>query len=116
MDCHYRFWGAHPRLSLETIEVLRPAPATILICRNLFVGKLCRIPSACRRATMANGKSNTPRTITRRRLAAGLALITAPAVLSKADKAYAQTTPTMPEKSLYERLGGVFAIATVVNH
>ena len=29
---------------------------------------------------------------------------------------YAQTQPTVPEKSLYERLGGVFAIAAVVDH
>ena len=32
------------------------------------------------------------------------------------DKAYAQTKQSTPEKSLYERLGGVFAIAAVVNH
>jgi hemoglobin len=38
------------------------------------------------------------------------------AVLAGADNAYAQAQQTMPEISLYERLGGVFAIAAVVNH
>jgi hemoglobin len=33
-----------------------------------------------------------------------------------ADNAHAQAKQTMPEKSLYERLGGVFAIAAVVDH
>jgi len=53
--------------------------------------------------------------ITRRNIIAGLSAAQV-AVLAGADKAYAQATPTMPEKSLYERLGGVFAIAAVVNH
>jgi hemoglobin len=49
--------------------------------------------------------------ITRRDVVAGLAVIAAPAaVLAGASRAYAQ------EKTLYERLGGVFAIAAVVNH
>ena len=55
--------------------------------------------------------------ITRRSVAAGLALTAAPmAVLAGADNAYAQAKQTMPEKSLYERLGGVFVIAAVVDH
>jgi hemoglobin len=55
--------------------------------------------------------------ITRRSVVAGLALTAAPvAVLAGADNAFAQATQTTPEKSLYERLGGVFAIAAVVNH
>ena len=55
--------------------------------------------------------------ITRRSVAAGLALTAAPmAVLAGTDNAYAQTKQTMPEKSLYERLGGVFVIAAVVDH
>ena len=33
-----------------------------------------------------------------------------------ADNAYAQAKQSTPEKSLYERLGGVFAIAAVVDH
>ena len=50
--------------------------------------------------------------ITRRSAVAGLTLTAASvAVLAEADKAYAQE-----EKSLYERLGGVFAIAAVVDH
>ena len=50
----------------------------------------------------------------RRSVLAGLTLTAAAvAVLVEADKGYAQATP---EKNLYERLGGVFAIAAVVDH
>ena len=71
--------------------------------------------------TMAKADSTS---ITRRRAVAGLALTAAPIVLAGADRAHAQarqTLPekgkqTLPEKSLYERLGGVFAIAAVVDH
>jgi hemoglobin len=49
--------------------------------------------------------------ITRRDVVAGLAVAAVPmAVLAVADSATAQ------EKTLYERLGGVFAIAAVVDH
>jgi hemoglobin len=54
--------------------------------------------------------------ITRRNVIAGLALTAAVApvaVGATADRAYAQTAPG---KSLYDRLGGVFAIAAVVDH
>jgi hemoglobin len=55
--------------------------------------------------------------ITRRSVVAGLALTAAPiTLLAGADNVYAQGKQTMPEKSLYERLGGVFAIAAVVDH
>jgi hemoglobin len=55
--------------------------------------------------------------ITRRSVVAGLALAAAPVtVLGAADNAHAQDKQTVPEKSLYERLGGVFAIAAVVDH
>ena len=54
--------------------------------------------------------------ITRRSAVAGLALTAAPVALAGADNAYAQARQPMPEKSLYERLGGVFAIAAVVDH
>jgi len=55
--------------------------------------------------------------ITRRSMVAGMALTAAPmTVLPGAGKAYAQAQQTTPEKSLYERLGGVFAIAAVVDH
>ena len=54
--------------------------------------------------------------ITRRSMVAGLALTAAPAALAGPDKAYAQTKQPTSEKSLYERLGGVFAIAAVVDH
>ena len=54
--------------------------------------------------------------VTRRSVVAGLTLAAAPAsVLAGADKAHAQPKQTT-EKSLYERLGGVFAIAAVVDH
>jgi len=53
--------------------------------------------------------------ITRRSVVAGLALAATPVtVLATADNAHAQDKQT--EKSLYERLGGVFAIAAVVDH
>jgi hemoglobin len=54
--------------------------------------------------------------ITRRNVVAGLALSAAPAAFAGADTAYAQAEQTAREKSLYERLGGVFAIAAVVDH
>jgi hemoglobin len=54
--------------------------------------------------------------ITRRSVVAGLALTAVPVGLAGADNAHAQAKQTMPEKSLYERLGGVFAIAAVVDH
>jgi len=56
-------------------------------------------------------------TITRRSAVAGLALTAAPiAVLAQTQKADAQAEQGTSEKSLYERLGGVFAIAAVVDH
>ena len=61
--------------------------------------------------------------ITRRNVATGLAVAAASGtVLAGADKAYAQAKKPAAEKgakadkSLYERLGGIFAIATVVDH
>jgi hemoglobin len=48
---------------------------------------------------------------------AGLTLAAGPAgVFAGADKAHAQAKQTTAEKTLYERLGGVFAIAAVVDH
>jgi hemoglobin len=58
--------------------------------------------------------------LTRRRAVVGLALTAAPLASAGADHTYAQTEQTTPgnkpERSLYERLGGVFAIAAVVDH
>ena len=49
-------------------------------------------------------------------MVAGLTLAAGPAgVLATSDKAHAQPKQTPSEKSLYERLGGVFAIAAVVD-
>ena len=59
---------------------------------------------------------DTLTSITRRSLVAGLALSASPIALAGADNASAQIKQTTPEKSLYERLGGVFAIAAVVDH
>ena len=55
--------------------------------------------------------------ITRRNVVAGLALAAAPVTVSAAvDNAHAQDKQPVLEKSLYERLGGVVAIAAVVDH
>jgi hemoglobin len=54
--------------------------------------------------------------LTRRNVVAGLALAAAPATFASARKGYAQTPNAIPEKSLYDRLGGIFAIALVVDH
>jgi hemoglobin len=55
--------------------------------------------------------------IARRSAVAGLTAVVALAgALLGADTAYAQAKEPAPEKSLYERLGGVFAIAAVVDH
>src|SRR5829696_5831144 len=54
--------------------------------------------------------------LTRRSAVVGLTLTAAPVAVAGADNAYAQAKQTKPEKSLYERLGGVFAIAAVVDH
>ena len=55
--------------------------------------------------------------IARRSVIAGLALAAAPmAGLGLAQTASAQTRRPASEKTLYERLGGVFAIAAVVDH
>jgi hemoglobin len=55
--------------------------------------------------------------ISRRSVVAGLALAAAPMTAwPGAETASAQALKSAPEKSLYERLGGVFAVATVVDH
>jgi hemoglobin len=54
--------------------------------------------------------------LTRRSAAAGLTMAAAAVAVSAMDTAHAQAQQTTPEKSLYERLGGVFAIAAVVDH
>ncbi len=51
--------------------------------------------------------------VTRRSVMAALALTASAAVLAGADNAYAQAAS---DKSLYERLGGVFVISAVVDH
>ena len=62
-------------------------------------------------------KAVSTSTLTRRGAIAGLALTAAPVtVLAAADNVYAQAKQAVPEKSLYERLGGAFAIAAVVDH
>jgi hemoglobin len=55
--------------------------------------------------------------IMRRRVIAALTLTAALlGMLAGTDPTYAQSKQPTPEKSLYERLGGVFAIAAVVDH
>ena len=75
------------------------------------------LPRSVVRANEVTAAQSVSSSITRRSVVAGLAVATAPmTVLAAADSAHAQATQTAPEKSLYERLGGVFAIAAVVNH
>jgi hemoglobin len=62
---------------------------------------------------MAKARSTS---MSRRTVVAGLALSAAPAALAGADRAYAQAQQTKPDTSLYDRLGGVFAIAAVIDH
>jgi hemoglobin len=55
--------------------------------------------------------------ITRRSAVAGLTVVVAlMGSMLGTNAAYAQTKESAPEKSLYERLGGAFAIAAVVDH
>lgn len=55
--------------------------------------------------------------LTRRNVVAGLALIAgSAAAMVAADNADAQAKQAVTEKSLYERLGGIFSIAAVVDH
>jgi hemoglobin len=57
--------------------------------------------------------------MTRRSMVAGLALTAAPVTLARKNKASAQAqqpTAEKSDKSLYDRLGGIFAIAAVVDH
>ena len=49
-------------------------------------------------------------------MVSGLALTASPIAVAGANNEYAQAKQTAPKKSLYERLGGVFAIAAVVDH
>jgi hemoglobin len=74
------------------------------------------LPRSVARANEVTAAQSVSSSITRRSVVAGLALTTAPTVLAAADSVHAQATQTMPEKSLYERLGGVFALAAVVDH
>ena len=53
--------------------------------------------------------------VTKRSLLAGL-MLTLVGTFTVCDNAYAQAKDGTPEMSLYERLGGVFAIAAVVDH
>ena len=62
---------------------------------------------------MAQARSTS---ISRRSVVAALALTAAPAALTTASSVHAQGKEATSEKSLYNRLGGVFAIAAVVDH
>lgn len=54
--------------------------------------------------------------LSRRSVVAGLTAVPASTLLASTDNAHAQAKQTTADKSLYERLGGVFAIAAVVDH
>jgi hemoglobin len=62
---------------------------------------------------MAKARSTS---MSRRTVVAGLALSAAPITFAGNKDAYAQAQQTKPDKSLYDRLGGVFAIAAVIDH
>ncbi len=62
---------------------------------------------------MTDAVSNS---IARRGVIAGLSLTGAAAAVLAGAAAHAQPKPPAPQKSLYERLGGIFAIAAVVDH
>ena len=62
---------------------------------------------------MAKAVSNP---LTRRSVVAGLAVAAAPVTLTRTNKAYAQAQQSKADKTLYDRLGGIFAIALVVDH
>ncbi|MER9474501.1 group 1 truncated hemoglobin, partial [Mesorhizobium sp. M0520] len=61
-------------------------------------------------------KTAVSTSLTRRSVVAALALTAASTAVLPADNALAQAKKTTAEKSLYERLGGVFAIAAVIDH
>jgi hemoglobin len=66
---------------------------------------------------ISKSDKETTTSITRRSaLAAGLALTATPLTLAGADIAIAQARKARPNGSLYDRLGGIFAIAAVVDH
>lgn len=61
--------------------------------------------------------STTKQSVLARQVLAGLMLTgLLVGALANMDKSFAQVKDAAPEKNLYERLGGVFAIAAVVNH
>ncbi|TIU26345.1 MAG: group 1 truncated hemoglobin, partial [Mesorhizobium sp.] len=61
-------------------------------------------------------KTAVSTSLTRRNVVAVLAAAAASTAILPGRDARAQTKQTAPDKSLYERLGGVFAIAAVVDH
>src|SRR5262245_42229213 len=61
-------------------------------------------------------ESTVSTSLTRRSVVAGALPAASAAALARTSNGYAQAKQTDPEKSLYERLGGVFAIAAVVDH
>ena len=58
----------------------------------------------------------SPKSLTRRGAVAALALTAAPLATLAAGNANAQATQPASDKTLYDRLGGIFAIAAVVDH
>ena len=61
-------------------------------------------------------KTAVSTSLTRRNVVAVLAAAAASTAILPAGDARAQTKQSSADKSLYERLGGVFAIAAVVDH
>ena len=89
-------------------------PSNVQLLRNLAAGHARTL--ACRiTEEMSNGIEHFD-FYHETKHGRGLALTASPIALAGADTASAQAKQTTPEKSLYERLGGVFAIAAVVDH
>jgi hemoglobin len=88
-----------------------------MLKRSVDTGREPRPVDDRHAATNVTMPASDAASLTRRSVVAGLTLTAAPiGSLAAADNAYAQAKQTAPEKPLYERLGGVFAIAAVVNH
>jgi hemoglobin len=89
-------------------------PDDVINFEQMLCSKRAQPAVSPEETTMAKSVSTS---FTRRSVAAGPTLTAASAaVLAGADNAYAQAKQAKPEKSLYDRLGGVFAIAAVVDH
>src|SRR5262245_15527268 len=101
MHDHLGTFGTHHPSNLQATRILASYP---MISRSLRQRQ---------EVTMERIVSTS---LTRRSVVAGAVTAASVAALAPTNNGYAQAKQTDPEKSLYERLGGVFAIAAVVDH